>query len=248
MKTTGFASGLCSILGLAGLALLFSGCATQRGVVSTASGVSGFAEPQVSRFGTIAIAEESRAASFSFQKAKGKLGSAKEAILDSAELGLSGPGAGVIVVGAVLSCETGADPRFEVALAGAAGGVTAVGAALVGPVVGAEGLIRSLRKVSPAELAEREAALTNALSEMAAQQPFRDALLQSGAERISGGFSTPEPKDPSENTATRAADAVLEAHVDDLRLERAGSSEGSYFLRIKTHALVVRVADGAICF
>ena len=55
-------------------------------------------------------------------------------------------------------------------------------------------------------------------------------------------------KNPSEKRATEAADVTLETHVDDLRLERAGSSEGSYFLRIKTHARLVRVADGAICF
>jgi hypothetical protein len=102
-----------------------------------------------------------RPASFSFQKAKGKRGSAKEAILDSAELGLSGPGAGVIASGAVLSemvCEqTQADPYFAAAVVGVVGGVTAVGAALAGPVVGAEGLIRSLKSVSAAELADREA-------------------------------------------------------------------------------------------
>jgi hypothetical protein len=57
-----------------------------------------------------------------------------------------------------------------------------------------------------------------------------------------------EPEDQSEQTPSQAADAILDAQVDDLRLERAGSGEGSYFLRIKTHARVVRVADGAICF
>jgi hypothetical protein len=126
--------------------------------------------------------------------------------------------------------------------------VTAIGAALAGPVVGAEGLVRSLRKVRPAELAEREAALTNALSQMAAQEQFRGALLQSGTEKIRAGFFLPESKSPSEASATGGADAILEARVDDLRLERAGSSEDSYILRIKTHVRVVRVADGAVCF
>jgi len=212
------------------------------------SGVSGFSEPQVSRFGTVALAEEAAPASFSFQKAKGKLGSVREAILDSAELGLSGPGAGVIATGCVLSEMGRADSECAVviyaAAAGVVGGVTAIGAALVGPVVGAEGLIRSLKTVSPAELAEREAALTNAMSEMATQQPFRAAVLKTGVERIRGGFLSPV----SEKHATAAGDVTLETRVDDLRLERAGSSEGSYFLRIKTHARLVRVADGAICF
>lgn len=120
-------------------------------------------------------------------------------------------------------------------MVGVVGGATAVGAALAGPVVGAEGLVRSLKSVSLAELAERERALTNALSQMATQQPFRAALTQTAAEKIRGGFSSP-------------ADAVLNVRVDDLRLERAGSSEGSYFLRIRTHARLIRAADGTVCF
>jgi hypothetical protein len=237
-------------LGLAALALL-SGCASQTGVSSNSPMVSGFAEPQGSRFGTIAMAEASSPATFSFQKAKGKLGSAKEAILDSANLGLSGLGAGVYVTGAVLSDmenPTGGDPLGYAALAGAAGGVTAVGALLVGPAVGAEGLYRSTKSVSPMELAQREAALTNALSEMARQQPFREALLQTAAERFRGGFLSTEPGNAQPETKANAADAILEACVDELRLERAGSSEGSYFLHIKTHARLTRVVDGAICF
>jgi len=233
------------------LSLPLCGCATHQGGVPKSTGVSGFAQPQVSRFGTVAFSEEAAPATFSFRKAKGKLGSVKEAILDSAELGLSGPGAGVIAAGCVLSEMGPVDSEGAVviyaAAAGVVGGVTAIGAALVGPVVGAEGLIRSLKTVSPAELAERETALTNALSQMATQEPFRGALLQTGAERIRGGFLSADPKNSAEKNP-EGADAVLEARVDDLRLERAGSSEGSYFLRIKTHARLVRVADGAICF
>jgi hypothetical protein len=240
------------VLGFAGLAILLSGCATHPGAFSKPDGVSGFSGPQVFRFGTVALAEESSPASFSFQKAKGKLGSVKEAVLDSAELGLSGPGAGVIAAGAVLSeagCYgAGGDPRIYAAVAGVAGGVVGVGVALAGPVVGAEGLIRSLKKVSPAELAEREAALTDALSQMADQRPFHGALLQTGAERIRGGILSPQSNNPPQETATDAADAILEACVDDLRLERAGSGEDSYFLRIKTHLRLVRLADGAVCF
>jgi hypothetical protein len=230
--------------------LLVSGCSTHRGAITKPYGGPGFAEVQDSRFGTIAIREESGPASFSFQKAKGRLGSAKEAILDSAELGLSGPGAGVIVTGCVLSdgidtAQTECDAVFYAAVAGVAGGATAIGAALAGPVVGAEGLIRSLKSVNPAELAEREATLNNALSEMAEQHSFRDALLQTGAQNSRGGLLAADLNNPSGKTAT--ADAILEARVDDLRLERAGSGEGSYVLRIKTHARLVRLADGAVC-
>jgi hypothetical protein len=137
------------------------------------------------------------------------------------------------------------DPEGAVIFAGVAGGAALVGAALAGPVVGARGLILSMERVSPAELADREAALTRALSQMAAQDSFHDALLETGTERIRGRMFWTQPEN---GTETNTADAILEATVDDLRLERAGTSEGSYFLRIKTHARLVRVADGGVCF
>jgi hypothetical protein len=241
---------LYPIVTLAASVFFLTGCTTQHTSISNLSSPSVLAEPQASRFGRIGLAEDFSPATFSFQKAKGKLGSAKEAIVNSAEFGLSAPGAGVIVTKTMLSGDVGCDgdPRFYLAVAGVAGGVTAVGAALVGPLVGAQGLVRSLRSVSPAELAEREVALTNALTQMAAQQPFREALLQAGSLRILGGFLPSGTKNPSDNIVTNAADAVFEARVDDLRLERSGSGEGSYWLRIKTHARLVRVADGAVCF
>jgi hypothetical protein len=242
----------CPVLSFAALTLLLGGCATQQGENSE-SRSPGLVESPVSPFGSIAFAQESSPASFSYQKAKGKLGTATGAIVDSATVGLSAPGAGVMAAGVVLSeagcsCSDGrGDPRFYAAVAGVAGGVTLVGVALAGPVVGAEGLVRSLKKVSPRELAEREAALTNALCQMAAQQPFRDALMQTWAEKIPGALLLPESKNSLESTVT-SAEAMLEASVDELHLERAGSSEGSYFLHIKTHARLVRVSDGAVCF
>jgi hypothetical protein len=231
------------ILGFGVLALL-SGCASPTGVTSNSSIASPDSESQGSRFGRVVFAGESSPARFSFQKAKGKLGSAKEAILDSANLGLSGLGAGVYVTGSVLSVienPGGGDPSGAVAFAGVAGGVTAVGALLIGPAVGAEGLYRSMKSVNPIELVQREAALTNALSEMAQQQEFRKALIQAGVDKILGRLVT-------EEASTNRPDGTLELRVDELRLERAGSSEGSYFLRIKTHARLTRVVDGAICF
>src|SRR3974390_117825 len=113
------ASRLFLVLGFAGLAFLFSGCATHRDAHSKSAGGPSFAEPQLSRFGTVAFAEESCPASISFQKAKGKKGSVREAIWDSAELGLSSPGAGVIVAGEMLTdteCgRMGGDPIGEAA-------------------------------------------------------------------------------------------------------------------------------------
>ncbi|MGH7968847.1 MAG: hypothetical protein ACREIC_08995, partial [Limisphaerales bacterium] len=237
----------------AGTAFLVSGCSTQPHTPSISSNFADIAAARVSRLGTISLADDYRSATFSLQKAKGKLSSARQAIADSAELGLSGPGAGVLVAGALTGAlssdwspgEAQGDPVFYAAFAGAAGGVAAVGAMLVGPAVGAEGLIRSLRSVSPAELAQREAALTNALSQIARQQAFRGALLETGAERIPGRLTSFDRKKGSQRSN---ADVILEARVDDLRLERAGLGEGSYRQRIRTHARVLRATDGEICF
>ena len=231
---------------IAVLPLFLSGCASEPRVLSESSGSSELSD---SHFGKIALVDESGRASFSFQKAKGKLGSDKEALVESAEMGLSGPGAGVILTGAALSemrdCNV-QDGAGEVILAGAVGGVAAVGAVLVGPAVGAKGLIRSMQKVSPAELAQREKELTQALAQMAQQNHLHAALQEIGQERIQGGFVEHTPSPSSEGPVNEGVAAFLEAWVDDLRLERAGSSEGSYFLRIRSHARLVRVADGAV--
>jgi len=234
------------------VALFCSGCVAHRSAHSSTLAQAQISEPLASRFGTMAISEQAEPASFGFQKAKGRLGSATQAIRDSAALGLSGPGAGLIVTGTVLEddfgcANAGGDPIFLAALAGVAGGATAIGAAVAGPFVGLQGLVRSLKSVSPAELLQRETALTNALNQMAAQRTFRDALFQAGAERIQGGFLSNGSGGPPEPSG-RTADAILEARFDDLRLQRAGSGEASYFLSIHTHVRLVRTSDRTICF
>jgi hypothetical protein len=235
--------------------LLFSGCATHHEGVSNPAAFSELSQPRAAyHFTRIALEEDPTPAKFSFQKAKGKLGSARQAILDSAEMGLSGPGAGVIATGKVLtldgtSCQVD-DPIFFAAAAGAVGGATLVGASLAGPVVGTEGLIRSFKHISPAELASREIVLSNALSHAASQQSFRAALLESASDKAdSGDWLIPQANNVSQNELrTRThADAVLEARIDELRLERARGGEDSYFLRIKTHARLVRTSDHAVC-
>lgn len=239
------------LLSCACVLILLCGCATRSGKAARGPGLE---QPRVCAFGKVGIAPDSGPATFSYQKAKGKLGSVKEAILDSAELGLSGPGAGVFVTGTVLSafsdnsgCTSVGDPMFAAAVATAAGGVVAVSAALAGPAVGAKGLIRSLQKVSPSELAEREAALTEGLAQMSSPEPFRSALLQAGDEKIRGGLiQEVSGPDSSQRTGPALADVILEPKVDELRLEKAGITEGSYFLRIKTHVRLVKAADGKV--
>jgi hypothetical protein len=80
------------LLGCAAWAFLVSGCASSHNTIVRPSDDSAFADSGPSLFGRVAIAQEASPASFGFQKAKGKLGSAKEAFLDSTEMGLSAPG------------------------------------------------------------------------------------------------------------------------------------------------------------
>jgi hypothetical protein len=71
--------------------------------------------------------------------------------------------------------------------------------------------------------------------------------MQAGSEAFPGGFSTIHSQEnPAETKPSPAA--VLEARVDSVRLEKAGSSEGSFILHIKTQARLVRVSDGLVCF
>src|SRR3974390_286466 len=75
--------GACTVLGFTGLALLASGCATDKGALSSASAGGDSTEPQPCRFGTVALLQEFTPATFSYQKAKGKRGSVKQAFIDS---------------------------------------------------------------------------------------------------------------------------------------------------------------------
>ena len=167
---------------LLGIMVLSNGCVNTRRPSFTAAAQSVAPARQSSSLETVALIKENLPASFSFHTGKGKLGSIKDAIRDSAEIGLSAPGVGIWIGGEVLSLESsdcGAnDPRLPLVIAGAAGGATALGAALIGPAVGAKGLIQAMRRVSPEELALRQEVLAGELSAMAEQLPFREALCK----------------------------------------------------------------------
>src|SRR5258708_969014 len=96
--------------------LVCFGCASNRAALSHKFGRTALHDPRDTKFGTIALGhlDPSRPASIGFQKAKGRKGTVKEAIWDSAELGLSGPGAGIIVAGEMVSAGPyGGDPLGE---------------------------------------------------------------------------------------------------------------------------------------
>ena len=191
-------------------------------------------------------------ATYSFQQAKGKLGSAREGLLDSAEMAVTGPAhcvmaTGVILDGTIRCAQDEGGLIFGTALAGAAGGATAVGVALVAPAVAVKGLIGSWTTVSPRELAERAADLEESLKEVAAQERFRRLLLAS-AERECPGRIVAMGLECYDEPTNHSVDAELEARIDQLRLERVGSDEGSYFLRIKAHARLIQREGGGVLY
>ena len=146
---------------IAGLALLLSGCATHQPAVSSPPSALERTNGLHIQFGIAALARDSKPATYTFQKARGKLGSAKAGFSDAAELAVGGPAFSVIIPGMIIG-ETvkSADNEWQLLLgaaaAGIAGGATVVGVGLVTPAIATHGLIQSWRKVSPAELAERE--------------------------------------------------------------------------------------------
>ena len=232
--------------------VLLSGCAAQQPAISSAPGALGPIKGLSPQFRVALLAGDPTPATYSFQPAKGKLGSAREGFSDAADIAVTGPALGVIVPGVILGEVIRSAPEqgtllFGTAFAGAAGVVAVAGAAVVAPAVAAHGLIRSWKTVSPQELAEREADLQKALKEIAAQDRFQHFLLASAEEKCPGRLVAMGLKGKAE-PAPAAMDAVFEARIEELLLERVGSDEGSYFLRIKARARLVRRGGGGLLY
>ena len=200
------------------------------------------------QFQAAVLASDSAPATYSFQEAKGKLGSASEALSEATEIALGSPALGVIVPGEIIgatihSAYDEGQLLFGTAVAGAAGVVAAAGAAVAAPAVATKGLIRSRKTVSPQELTEREADLREALKEAASQERFQHFLLASADQSFPGRLVADKPQ-----ATPSTVDAVFDARIEDLRLEREGSDEGTYFLRIKSHARLVRRDGGGLLY
>jgi len=237
---------------LAVLIVLFSGCATREPTISSTPGTLPLTNGLHLQFRAAALVGDTTPAEYSFQKAKGKLGSTKEGLSDAAEIAVGGPALGVIVPGVII-CETihaaqdQSQVLFGTAVAGAAGVIAVAGAGVVAPAVAAKGLIRSWKKVSPQELAEREADLQNALKLTASQERFHHCLLASAEQNLPGRLVAASLDGKAEE-ATSKVDAMLEARIEELRLERKGSDEGSYFLRIKARARLISKAGNGLMY
>src|SRR2546422_6206965 len=87
---------------VSGLLVLLSGCATQQPAISSAPGALGPIKGLSPQFRVAVLASDPTPATYSFQQAKGKLGSAREGFSDAADIAVTGPALGVIVPGVIL--------------------------------------------------------------------------------------------------------------------------------------------------
>jgi len=122
-----------------------------------------------------------------------------------------------------------------------------VGTAIAAPVVAMKGAVESKKHLNSYLLSECDTRLAKAMSRMAAQQHFHDLLLASAGEQCKGRLVRLEARQGA-NSNWRTPDLLLQARVEELRLERTGSSDKSYRLRIKSRVRLVRIADGAVLY
>jgi hypothetical protein len=204
--------------------LLLSGCSTDKPAGVVAGGTS--APPEDLRFqlGTIALAADAKPAKFSFDKADGQIGYAAD-------------GAGT-AAGNLLGTST-SEPLFDLPVG--------VGTFALAPVVAVSGAISARKHLSPDKLSECETNLLKAMSEMAVQQRFHEWLLKTAGEKCQGRL-IPFEQVSSAGSHSASPDSILEARVEELRLERTGPGDTSFQLQIKTRMRLVRTADGAVLY
>jgi hypothetical protein len=122
------------------------------------------------------------------------------------------------------------------------------------PVAAAIGGIQASRSRLPQDkLAECEAGLAQALTNMSQQNHLRDRILD--AARVAGRrrfvplapADVPAPqRENHELTATPVVGTILETCVEELRLERKGAGDSSYALRIKARVRMLRSSTGEL--
>lgn len=195
--------------------LLVTGCSTQKAAGVVGVGAPALADDLPIHAGTVALAPEPKAASFSFDKADGQIGDAAD---------WAGTAAGNM-----LATST-SDPLLDLPVG--------VGTFVLAPAMAAKGALSARKHVSPDKLAECESNLVTAMREMAAQERFHSLLLKVAGEQCRGRLA---PLKETQDT-----DTLLQARIEELRLERAGAGDTSFRLRIRMRTHLVRAADGAV--
>lgn len=198
------------------------GCSTAGTTGTTVSSAPPLAEETRLQLGTVALIPDSRPARFSFDKAKGRIGDAGEWAAAAA--------------GHVLGTST-SEPALDL--------LAAPGTLVFTPVEAILAAGEAKKLLSPDKLAECETNLVQAMREMAVQERFHEWLLQAANEQCQGRLVV---WDQFQDTGSGwvAPESVLEARVEELRLERTGSGDTSYRLRIRIRTRLLRAADGAV--
>jgi hypothetical protein len=202
--------------------LLLSGCATDKSTGMTVSGGQPLAQDILLRLGTVALVPDLRPATFGFDKAKGQIGA-------------PGEWAGT-AAGNMLGLST-SEPIANVPLSPIA--------VLLTPFSAIKAVVQATERLNPDKLSECETNLVNAMREMAAQQRFHEWLLKAAGEGCRGRLIALDPL-LSGDPRLVSADSMLDARVEELRLERTGSGDTSYRLRIRIRMRLVRTADGVV--
>ena len=147
---------------------------------------------------------------------------------------------------AALEMTTQASP--EVNLAGSAIGAVAA------PVAAAVGAVQASRsRLPPDTLAECEAGLAQALTNLSQQHHLRDRILDAakvaGRRRFVPLAASDVPALQREYhgpTATPLVGTIMETHVEKLRLERKGAGDSRFALLIKAHVRMLRSSTGEV--
>src|SRR3989449_3924171 len=184
--------------------------------------------------GTVGISSPSQPARYGSDRAIGRINYAAD-------------GAGY-AARAVLNTPDMHDGTLQV-LAGALGSAAAPVAAVVGGV-------RARNQVlSPNELSETERDLTHAMAEMAEQSQLRERILEAAKGKTRRQIVAMNAFDeaavrmvanrPSAGSPVRT---VLESKVEEIRLERAGSTDSSFALLIKARVRLLRSDNGNVLY
>lgn len=221
-------AGECKLkLGIsAAMVLLASGCATPRpsGVLQLGDLPTGAS--LVFDAGAIAITCPSAPASFSFDKARGRTRYGSEGAASAARSVLDPP------------------DTHDAGLDWALGPISFAAA----PFAAAYGAISAHHAtLSAAKLSESKSDLAQTMAAMARQQNLRDFVLKAASEKTRRRLVSLESMDNS-NLDRLQVSLVLETKLEELKLERTGSSDTSFALRIKARARLFRLSDGAVLY
>src|SRR5262245_41712234 len=217
------------LLWLAALTALLGGCATEKpaGVVPSATKAQTGNQTQAqtqglsSMLGTVLLAGDTNAALYSFDQSGGLHESAGER-------------AGT-VAGNVLAKST-SEPLVDV--------VVGAGTLILAPFAAAHAAIKARHRLKGEQLADSEKALEGSMQEMAQQPRFQQKLLAAANAKRPGQLLSIEQL---KQQPRRHVDAILQARVDELRLERAQDNDSSYTLLIKVRTRLVQ-ADGTVLY